>query len=219
MLFIDNKYTRIYYKIIERAKVRNIPNYTEKHHIIPKSLGGSDNKDNLVSLTGREHFVCHLLLTKMTMGKDRSKMVLAVFYLTGAGKAKRNNSIKNSRLYENLKKEHALFVSRQKKGCIQPPRTKEARKRLSASKTGKLNPNYKREYITPWGVFASSRLAAKSCPEYITSVCVINFCVKNNHKPINYLSVCRSKGWVNHTHIGKTPAQIGFGISQINTQS
>jgi hypothetical protein len=137
MLFIDNKYTHIYYKIIERSKSRTIFDYKEKHHIIPKSLGGSNNEDNLVLLTAREHFICHLLLTKMTKGDAKSKMAMAVFYLTGRGKAKeRNNIIKNSRLYENLRKEHALFVSKQKKGCKQPPRTNETRNRLSVSKTG-----------------------------------------------------------------------------------
>ena len=64
MIFIDNKYTRVYYSIIDRAKTRSISSYTEKHHIIPRSLGGTDAKENLVPLTAREHFICHLLLTK-----------------------------------------------------------------------------------------------------------------------------------------------------------
>lgn len=214
MLFIDNKYTRTYYTIIERAKSRTISTYTENHHIIPKSLGGNNSKDNLVALTAREHFVCHLLLTKMTEGDNRSKMAMAVFYLTGRGKAKeRNNIIKHSRLYEKLRKEHALFVSKQKKGCKQPPRTSETRRRLSASKTGKLNPNYKCDWVTPWGTFNSSRLAAKACPEYITANSIQNFCQKKNTTPISYLSVCRSKGWISENHIGKTPAELGFAIN------
>ena len=200
--------------IIERAKSRTISGYTEKHHIIPKSLGGSNSKGNLVALTAREHFVCHLLLTKMTEGDARNKMLSAVFYLTGRGKAKeRDNVIKNSRLYENLRKEHALCVSKQKKGCKQPPRTAETRKRLTESKTGKLNPNYKCDWVTPWGTFSSSRLAAKSCPDYITDVSILNFCQKKNTTPISYLSVCRSKGWLSQEHIGKTPAELGFAIN------
>ena len=39
--------------------------YTEKHHIIPRSLGGSNDIDNLVRLTAKQHFICHKLLTKM----------------------------------------------------------------------------------------------------------------------------------------------------------
>jgi len=215
MIFIQNKYTRIYNKIIQQAQARVKPEtYTENHHIIPKSLGGDNSKDNLVALTAREHFVCHLLLTKMTEGDNRSKMAMAVFYLTGRGKAKeRNNIIKHSRLYEKLRKEHALFVSKQKKGCKQPPRTSETRQRLTASKTGKLNPNFKCEWVTPWGTFNSSRLAAKACPEYISDVSILNFCQKKNATPISYLSVCRSKGWLSKEHIDKTPAELGFAIN------
>lgn len=111
MNFIYNKYTRVYFNIIERAKTRKISDYTEKHHIIPRSLGGDNGKENLVRLTAREHFVCHLLLIRITQGQDKRKMISAVFYLTGQGKSKRNNRFKNSRLYENLKKNHALNVS------------------------------------------------------------------------------------------------------------
>ena len=68
MLFINNKYTKWYYQIIESAKNSNHSCYTEKHHIIPKSLGGTNNLSNIVSLTARQHFICHWLLTKMTDG-------------------------------------------------------------------------------------------------------------------------------------------------------
>jgi hypothetical protein len=66
-MFLDNKYTRWYYNIINAARTRTNEklSYTERHHIIPKSLGGNNSSDNLVPLTGREHFIVHLLLTKM----------------------------------------------------------------------------------------------------------------------------------------------------------
>lgn len=38
--------------------------YTELHHVLPKSLGGSDAPANMVRLTGREHYVAHKLLSK-----------------------------------------------------------------------------------------------------------------------------------------------------------
>jgi hypothetical protein len=77
MLFIDNKYTKWYYQIIANAKISDYNCYTEKHHIIPKSLGGNDDISNIVSLTARQHFVCHWLLTKMVTGISRQKMVHA----------------------------------------------------------------------------------------------------------------------------------------------
>jgi len=73
-MYLQNKYTRWYYNIIQRAQTREISGYIERHHIIPKSLGGSNSKDNLVNLTAREHFVCHWLLTKMVGGHFRYKM-------------------------------------------------------------------------------------------------------------------------------------------------
>lgn len=44
--------------------------YTEKHHIVPKCLGGSNEKSNLVKLTPEEHFVAHQLLTKIHPDSD-----------------------------------------------------------------------------------------------------------------------------------------------------
>ena len=71
-MYLQNKYTRWYYNIIQRAQSRILPAdvYTEKHHIIPSSLGGSNSISNIASLTSREHFICHLLLTKMTTGNN-----------------------------------------------------------------------------------------------------------------------------------------------------
>ena len=217
MIFIDNKYTRVYYKIIDRAKTRSISCYTEKHHIIPRSLGGTDAKVNLVALTAREHFICHILLTKMTAGMDKRKMISSVFYLTGRGKSSRYNRVKKSQLYENLRIQVSKFVSEQKKGCTQPSRSAIARKNYSESKTGKNNPNYKGHYVTPWGTYESSRLAAKACPSSnISAVAILNFCTFKNQIPISYLSLCRSKGFLKIAHVGLTPNQIGFSF-QVNT--
>jgi hypothetical protein len=60
-------YKKIYESIIEKAKSedrqKRLGIYYENHHILPRCMGGSDKKENLVLLTGREHFVCHKLLT------------------------------------------------------------------------------------------------------------------------------------------------------------
>jgi hypothetical protein len=76
--FLENKYTRWYYIIINNAKNRNFDGYVEKHHIIPRSLNGTDDNNNIVRLTAREHFVCHLLLTKMVAGQHQQLMKFAV---------------------------------------------------------------------------------------------------------------------------------------------
>jgi hypothetical protein len=79
-MYLQNKYTNWYFNIISNAQSRTISGYTEKHHIIPKSLGGSNKKDNLVRLTAREHFICHWLLTKMVDNTNNRMRMLNAFW-------------------------------------------------------------------------------------------------------------------------------------------
>lgn len=58
-------YSKKYNLIIENRKRNPYNGYVERHHIIPRCLGGSDDESNLVALTAREHFICHALLAKM----------------------------------------------------------------------------------------------------------------------------------------------------------
>ena len=84
--FIQNKYLKCYNNIICNATVRkSIEGYTESHHILPRSMGGSNEKANLVNLTAREHFICHILLTKCTINIMKHKMLSAVMFMK-AGK-------------------------------------------------------------------------------------------------------------------------------------
>ena len=72
-MFLDNKYTKIYYQLIDKRRKNSLSRndmYVEIHHIIPKSLGGDDTCDNLINLLPREHFIAHLLLTRMTTNKN-----------------------------------------------------------------------------------------------------------------------------------------------------
>lgn len=76
-MYLSNKYSTWYHSIIANARSQYKTEYTEQHHIIPKSLGGTDEPENLVRLTAREHFICHKLLTKFTTGDNKKKMIFA----------------------------------------------------------------------------------------------------------------------------------------------
>ena len=78
MQLIDNKYKKWYDSIVNHARNRTIEGYAERHHIVPRSLGGTNDAANLVKLTAREHFICHLLLTKFTTGYDKKLMNFAL---------------------------------------------------------------------------------------------------------------------------------------------
>jgi hypothetical protein len=113
-MYLQNKYTRIYNNIIERAKSRIISGYAETHHIIPKSIGGTNDTSNLVRLTAREHYICHRLLPKMLTGNDQYKMLTAVWFMS-----KDNTQTKyrpNSRTYAYLKETYSKKQSEWMKG-------------------------------------------------------------------------------------------------------
>jgi hypothetical protein len=58
-------YQKIHDAIIERAKTRKLEDYKERHHIIPRCMGGTNTPENLVDLTAREHFIIHKLLCEI----------------------------------------------------------------------------------------------------------------------------------------------------------
>ena len=61
---------KIIYDAIIAFRKSNIPSgYSEKHHILPRALGGDNSKNNIVRLTAKEHFICHRLLAKIHGGK------------------------------------------------------------------------------------------------------------------------------------------------------
>ena len=97
------KYEKWYISLIEKAKQRSwtrtsAGQYVESHHIIPKSLGGSDDKNNLVFFTAREHCIAHLLLCRFGDDIQKSKMIWAMQrFLTS------NNTV-SSILYESTRK-------------------------------------------------------------------------------------------------------------------
>lgn len=119
MLFINNKYSNWYANIIKNAKIRGSKKGLgiEKHHIIPKSLGGSNLIDNLVNLTSREHLVVHKLLRKMVTGKNKDKMVYAAWSMVNRNNQHQSRPKITSRQYEILRKE---FVAT-KTGKKAPP--------------------------------------------------------------------------------------------------
>ena len=115
MLFLQNKYTAWYFAIVNKAKERVTEGYTEKHHIIPKTIGGKNDKSNTVVLTAREHFVCHLLLTKMLTGDHRHKMVYALHMLANASNKLHQRYTPSSKLYEYERKVFAKTHSNRMK--------------------------------------------------------------------------------------------------------
>lgn len=138
---IENKYKKWYYGIIQKASSQNRKKlnrfdknyvYYEKHHILPKSLGGTNDISNLILLTAREHYVCHLLLCKFTEGKDKLKMINAVtkmVFSKSSGQERRYSS-------KDYEKCRALIAERNSVFFKGVRKSEKMRKKLSQSRKG-----------------------------------------------------------------------------------
>lgn len=109
------RYIDKYISFINGCKVKIFNNRTEKHHILPKSFGGTDY-DNIVRISPRHHYIAHLLLAKATGSPKMIKALHRMVY-SRTGDVTRNYKI-SSRIYEYLKYEHAKVVANYSKGTV-----------------------------------------------------------------------------------------------------
>ncbi len=129
-------YENIYYSIIHQAQPRKNARLSkrcklsgyEKHHIIPKCAGGSNEPDNLVFLTPREHFICHALLVKFCDIKFLKPLQYALGMMRSRGK------IVSSRTYEFAREQHRKAISTDRTGKRHSEETKQ---KISLAHTGK----------------------------------------------------------------------------------
>jgi hypothetical protein len=103
--------------------------YYERHHIIPKCMGGDNSKTNLVLLTPEEHYLAHLLLVRIY--PNHSGLTSAAINLT----RKKNGHPVNNKLYSWLRKQHADNVAtlhvEKKVGMHNKKHTEETKQKMS----------------------------------------------------------------------------------------
>lgn len=124
-------YQRIYTQLIQHAQMRDKPvEYTEKHHIIPRCMGGSNNADNMAVLTAREHFIAHHLLYKIYQNTPFGYKMAHAFGMMSTLKLLRKLT---ARQYETIRRvprpiseETKGKISAANKGRKLPPVTAEA---------------------------------------------------------------------------------------------
>jgi len=154
-------YSNIYNSIIDNAISRNwtkksAPVYVENHHIIPRCVGGLDNKSNLILLTAKEHYISHVLLTSIYKNTPYNGILCEAVRMMKNG----NGRNFTGSMYEKLRIRAAESHS----------------KRIS----GKNHPLFKGQYITPRGTFESALQASKECN--ITDMTVSRRCKSNSKR-------------------------------------
>lgn len=105
-------YKKHYNNLIERSKHRILEGYVEKHHILPKCIGGNDDKDNIAILTPEEHYVAHQLLIKMYPGNR--DLLYAVQLMSTHHTTNRTNN----KLFGWIRKQMAIDMSIRSKQWI-----------------------------------------------------------------------------------------------------
>lgn len=118
-------YSDHYERLIARARDRVLDGYVERHHVIPKCMGGSERRENLVQLTAEEHYVAHQLLHKIH--PNVPGLSFALVSMTGNPHGQRSN-----KLYGWIRKKSASFASVIQKEMWQRPGHKEHMKEFIA---------------------------------------------------------------------------------------
>jgi NUMOD3 motif len=130
-------YLRIYNEIINNAKntIRNC--YVEKHHIIPRCMGGTDAVGNIVKLTAREHYICHWLLAKTY----NTKKLWGAFAMLCVASNK-HQRLTNSRMFEKARIARSMASSGNGNGMYGKAsacksHTPETKEKIRLAKLGK----------------------------------------------------------------------------------
>jgi len=130
-------YKNIYNNLVQKAQNRELSGYGEKHHIVPKCMGGNNTKSNIVYLSAKEHFMAHKLLVRIHPN------IKGVWYaLIAMGRL----SQFKSRIFENERqKAYAM-----RKGFKY---SEESKKKMSLAKKGKVSNSPETQFkagFIPW---------------------------------------------------------------------
>jgi hypothetical protein len=139
-------YQKIYYKLVLKAKNRQeVAGYFETHHIIPRCLQGTDDSNNLVKLTAKEHFLAHLLLVEIypTNQKLRYALWMMASMKTGNQQRYKVSARTYQRIKESLNKktdEHKKKISESlKKAYAEGSRKTNKGKKMPATVGKKIS--------------------------------------------------------------------------------
>jgi hypothetical protein len=185
----ENKYSRWYAQLIARSANRRLKKYYERHHIIPRAIGGNNDPVNLVKLTYREHFIAHWLLTKFTTGRARIKMLQALHCMS----RRRNKKLVSSWQYARSQKAN-LEAKLGKK------HTRAHRAKISASLLGNTHTlGYTHTAATRKKVSTAMK-RLKSTPENRMKMSLVN---KGNTYCLGYKHTDAARAKISRVHKGR----------------
>jgi hypothetical protein len=161
-------YQKIYQNLILKGQTRLDTSglYIETHHIIPRCMGGTDDQSNLVKLTAQEHYLAHLLLTKIY--PNNIKLVYAAFMMTvGNG---RNNKLygwlKEKRFSQPMSEETKLRIKQARALQIIGPRSEATKQKMRGPNPKKGNRGEKNGFYGRHHTPETKKILAEKCARH-----------------------------------------------------
>ncbi len=144
-----NRHLKRYNKLIEFFKNNPRDGHCELHHIIPKCMSGTDDKNNLILLPTKAHFIAHYLLHKAYPDNIKLSQAFSMMCVNNKSQKRRNTG----KLYEISKiarsnalkgvprpewvKEKLRVPKKSKKNYIGRKLSKETKDKISKANKGK----------------------------------------------------------------------------------
>lgn len=136
-------YQKHYNNLIERAQQRSLEEYyVELHHIIPKCVGGTNLKSNLVNLTPEEHFVAHQLLVKIY--PTEPKLIYACMLMCVSNEHQQRTS---NKAYGWIRRKNSETRKGRNVGVDNPAKRSEVRQKISEAMKGRKRSNSHNENV------------------------------------------------------------------------
>jgi hypothetical protein len=140
-----------YVRLINAAKKLQPVGRSEVHHIVPRSMGGSNAKDNLVRLSTRVHFVAHWMLWK---AYKNPKMANAFWTMSCC-----NGERINSKTYSIVRAVAAEEIAKAKTGTTTSDKQKAAVKKAMTGKVFSEETRKKISLAKKWKTHSAEHVA------------------------------------------------------------
>lgn len=135
-------YSKHYTLLMDKAQGRILDGYVERHHIIPRCMGGDNSSSNIAILTPEEHFLAHQLLVKMYPENTKLAFAASAMCMSNTTTKRNNNKLFGwlRRAFGEAMKTH-VRKPRKKETKPRPPRTltEEHKKKIGESTRGKTH--------------------------------------------------------------------------------
>lgn len=160
-------YQKHYQLLVTKARTRPVPaGYTEKHHVIPRCMGGLDAAENIAQLYPEEHFFAHVLLLKIYKNTEHRYALAKAVPVMARGATTRWKGKRRRVLYGWLRREHAKAMSASQTGIG----NSQARSRWICHLELKLNKKLPITAEIPNGWVLGRNIWKRLCPQCQVSI-------------------------------------------------